>query len=133
MLTKPAGRPFGKHVRSLRRARGMTQDVLAERCGLSADTVRRLEAGTFSPSLDTLKKLCNGLDLRVSTLFESFELGQRDEAREIVDLLAGRSARDLALATRVLRAMFDELDGIPLAVGSPGVSPDDDGVEDAAE
>jgi transcriptional regulator with XRE-family HTH domain len=133
MLTNPAGRPFGKHVRSLRRARGMTQDVLAERCGLSADTVRRLEAGTFSPSLDTLKKLCNGLDLRVSTLFESFELGQRDEAREIVDLLAGRCARDLALATRVLRAMFDELDGIPLAVGNPGVSPDDDEVEDAAE
>ena len=65
---------FGKHVRSLRRARGLTQEVLAERSGLSADTVRRLEHGSFSPSLVTLNKLCVGLDLRLSSLFESFEL-----------------------------------------------------------
>src|SRR5690606_31169914 len=69
------GRPFGQHVRSLRRARGMTQEVLAERSRLSADTIRRLEHGSFSPSLDTLKKLCTGLSLPLSRLFESFELG----------------------------------------------------------
>ncbi|HLT35877.1 MAG TPA: helix-turn-helix transcriptional regulator, partial [Enhygromyxa sp.] len=49
-----SGRPFGRHVRSLRRARGMTQEVLAQRSGLSADTIRRLEHGSFSPSLETL-------------------------------------------------------------------------------
>ena len=90
----------------------MTQEALAERSGLSADTIRRLEHGSFSPSLDTLRKLCSGLDLMLSTLFESYELGARNEARELVDLLASRSPRDLVLATRVLRALFDELDGI---------------------
>lgn len=68
---------FGEHIRSLRRARGLTQEAVAERSGLSVDTVRRLEAGTFSPSLDTLRKLCAGLDLMLSTLFESYELGER--------------------------------------------------------
>lgn len=106
------GRSFGRHVRSLRRARGMTQEVLAERCGLSADTIRRLEHGSFSPSLDTLRKLCAGLDLMLSTLFESYELGARNEARELIDLLSSRGPRELVLATRVLRALFDELDGI---------------------
>jgi transcriptional regulator with XRE-family HTH domain len=89
----------------------MTQEVLAERCGLSADTIRRLEHGSFSPSLDTLRKLCGGLDLMLSTLFESYELGARNEARELIDLLATRGPRELVLATRVLRALFDELDG----------------------
>jgi transcriptional regulator with XRE-family HTH domain len=112
------GRSFGRHVRSLRRARGMTQEVLAERCGLSADTIRRLEHGSFSPSLDTLRKLCGGLDLMLSTLFESYELGARNEARELIDLLATRGPRELVLATRVLRALFDELDGIT-AVTTP--------------
>lgn len=107
-----SGRSFGRHVRSLRRARGMTQEVLAERCGLSADTIRRLEHGSFSPSLDTLRKLCAGLDLMLSTLFESYELGARNEARELIDLLSSRGSRELVLATRVLRALFDELDGI---------------------
>ncbi|HLT37925.1 MAG TPA: helix-turn-helix transcriptional regulator [Enhygromyxa sp.] len=106
------GRNFGRHVRSLRRARGMTQEVLAERSGLSADTIRRLEHGSFSPSLETLRKLCMGLDLMLSTLFESYELGARNESRELVDLLATRTPRELMMATRVLRALFDELDGI---------------------
>lgn len=88
----------------------MTQEVLAERSGLSADTIRRLEHGSFSPSLETLRKLCSGLDLQLSTLFESYELGARDEARELVDLLTSRSTQELVLATRVLQALFDELD-----------------------
>ena len=109
------GRKFGRHVRSLRRARGLTQEVLAERSGLSADTIRRLEHGSFSPSLETLRKLCVGLDLQLSTLFEAFELGARNESRELVDLLAFRTSRELVLATRVLRALFDELDAMTVA------------------
>jgi transcriptional regulator with XRE-family HTH domain len=106
------GRNFGRHVRSLRRARGMTQEILAARSGLSADTIRRLEHGSFSPSLETLRKLCMGLDLMLSTLFESFELGARIESRELADLLATRTPRELAMATRVLRMLFDEIDGL---------------------
>jgi transcriptional regulator with XRE-family HTH domain len=129
------GRSFGRHVRSLRRARGMTQEVLAERCGLSADTIRRLEHGSFSPSLDTLRKLCGGLDLMLSTLFESYELGARNEARELIDLLATRGPRELVLATRVLRALFDELDGItavttPEPVSAPPIEDELDDDED---
>jgi transcriptional regulator with XRE-family HTH domain len=101
---------FGRHIRSLRRARGQTQEVLAQRSGLSADTIRRLEHGSFSPSLATLRKLCGGLDLQLSTLFESFELGARNESRELADLLATRTPRELVLAARVLRALFDDLD-----------------------
>jgi transcriptional regulator with XRE-family HTH domain len=106
------GTRFGQHVRSLRHARGLTQEQLAQRSGLSADTIRRLEHGSFSPSLETLRKLCIGLELRLSTLFESYELGPRNESRELADLLASRTPRELALATRVLRALFDELDAI---------------------
>ena len=108
-------RSFGRHVRSLRRARGLTQQSLAARCGLSTDTIRRLEHGSFSPSLDTLQKLCNGLDLMLSTLFESFELRRRDEVRELIDLLSKRSPKEVALATRMLRALFDELDKLKRA------------------
>jgi transcriptional regulator with XRE-family HTH domain len=103
---------FGRHVRSLRRARGLTQEVLAERSGLSADTIRRLEHGAFSPSLETLRKLCLGLDLMLSTLFESYELGARNESRELADLLASRTPRELVFATRILRSLFAELDAM---------------------
>ncbi|MFO7566249.1 MAG: helix-turn-helix transcriptional regulator [Enhygromyxa sp.] len=113
-------RQFGRHIRSLRRVRGLTQEVLAERSGLSADTIRRLEHGSFSPSLETLRKLCIGLDLMLSTLFESFELGARDESRELIDLLGSRSPRELTMATMVLRALFDELDAIAAEAAAEG-------------
>jgi transcriptional regulator with XRE-family HTH domain len=112
---------FGWFVKRLRRARGLTQEQLADRCGLSSDTIRRLEHGAFSPSLDTLTKLCEGLSLSLSTLFSAFELAERDDAREITDLLASRPPREYQLVYRVLRTLFNELDR-----QSPMDEPDDD-------
>jgi transcriptional regulator with XRE-family HTH domain len=105
-------RSFGRHIRSLRRARGLTQEVLAERCKLSPDTIRRLEQGSFSPSLITIQKIGSGFNLMISSLFESFELGARDEQRALIDLISCRSPREIELALRVLRSLFDELDGV---------------------
>jgi transcriptional regulator with XRE-family HTH domain len=108
-LPGPEERRFGRHVRSLRRARGATQEVLAARSGVSADTIRRLEHGSFSPSLDTLIKLCKGLSLSLSTFFESFELGgDGDLSRELSDLLATRTADEIKLAIRVVQVLLDE-------------------------
>ncbi|WP_106392274.1 helix-turn-helix domain-containing protein [Enhygromyxa salina] len=98
---------FGRHIRSLRRARGMTQEVLAEKSRLAADTIRRLEHGSFSPSLDTLRKACNGLGIRISTLFESFEIGERDVGRELVDALSGLTERELAIVAGIVRTLRD--------------------------
>jgi len=89
----------------------LTQEVLAARSELSADTVRRLEHGSFSPSLDTLLKLCGGLSLAVSTLFESFELyGSSGLGRQLSDLLGTRTEREILLAIRVLQVLFHDLD-----------------------
>lgn len=101
---------FGKHCRSLRRARGITQDALAQRSKLSADTIRRIEHGSFSASIDTLRKLCAGLGVAPSTLFESFELGRTDERRELFDLIANCDAATLVLVTRLVRTLLDELE-----------------------
>lgn len=65
---------FGLHIRACREARGQTQAVLADRSGLSVETIQRIERGRFSPSLDTLRRLAGGLELELSTLFEGFEL-----------------------------------------------------------
>ena len=88
----------------------MTQEQLAEKSGVAVDTVRRLEAGSFSPSLDTLIKVGAGMSLRLSTMFESCELGATERPCELADLLASRSPQDLDLASRVLRLLFDELE-----------------------
>ena len=99
---------FGNHVRRLRNSRKLTQEELAERSELSVDAIRRIERGGFSPSLDTLGKLSDGLDVSLKTLFQSFGRERSDRVAEICDYLACRSGREVQLAWRVIQAMFED-------------------------
>lgn len=83
-------------------ARGLTQEALAERADLACDTVRRLEHGSFSPSLDTLAKLVVGLDSSLATLFAALEGSDDATAREILGTAKRMTGPELALAVRVL-------------------------------
>ena len=100
-------RRFGGHVRQLRTARSITQDNLAERSGLSVDTVRRIESGSISPSLDTMSKLANGLNVSVATLFQGLDGGRRNEVSELCDYLSDKPAAQVRLAFEVLRQLFE--------------------------
>ncbi len=73
----------------------LTQEVLAERCDLSVDAVRRIERGGFSPSLTTIGKRAIGLEVTFAMLLAGFERGRRNELTEIADLLATRTAREV--------------------------------------
>lgn len=102
---------FGMHVRGLRKARGMTQEVLGRCAALSSDTIRRLETGTFSPSLVTLEKLAGGLDLRLSTIFEGYEVGSVERRREFEDLVGGLSEEEVEMVMEVIRAVLKATKG----------------------
>ena len=47
-----------------RKALGLSQEALAEKCGLSSDTVYRAENGLVIPTKETLEKLETGLEMR---------------------------------------------------------------------
>jgi transcriptional regulator with XRE-family HTH domain len=99
---------FGTHIRSLRVSRRLTQEQLAEDADLSVDAIRRIERGAFSPSLETVRKLCNGLKVSMRTLFQGMERPRRNDVAELCDFLEARSPREVQQAWRVVRALFDE-------------------------
>lgn len=88
----------------------MTQEQLAERCGLSADTIRRVENGSLSPSLMTLTKLSAGLALSLSSIFAAIEETPGEDLRQLVDLVATMDVREQRRAIRIIRALLDEPD-----------------------
>ena len=61
---------FGKNVTRLRRARGLTQEDLAERAGISARYAQSLEAGEYFPTLPTLVRLREKLGAAWDDLFK---------------------------------------------------------------
>lgn len=111
----PRVRRFGRMVRSLRRARGFTQETLAEFAELSADTVRRLEQGAFSPSLDTLFKLVAGLRLDLATLFAAFDMPDRAAEHEITIMAHGLTKAEIDVALRVLGLLTELLTAVARA------------------
>lgn len=53
---------LGMRVRTLRQQMGLTQEVLAEKVGISASFMGHIERGTRVASLETLVALCNTLN-----------------------------------------------------------------------
>ena len=54
---------FGKLLTSIRRAKGLTQAELSEKCGVSARTIQRIENGTVTPRSFTVKALSEALSV----------------------------------------------------------------------
>jgi len=60
-------------VNSVREARahaGITQEVLAEKCGVSRQTIIALEKNGYEPSLGLALRLCREFGLPAEGLFE---------------------------------------------------------------
>lgn len=66
---------FGGVVREARLARGLSQEALAERCGVDRKSISRMETGAFSPRLDNVFNVAAALDIPVSELFEAIGKG----------------------------------------------------------
>ena len=57
-------------LKQLRANRGITQEALAKKAGLSRVYVARLETGKQDPTLTTLTKLAKALKVKVGRLLE---------------------------------------------------------------
>ncbi len=61
---------FKNRLESLRRGKGLSQNDLANACGVSITTFRRWEWGTQEPRLSELRKLAKALEISLPELLE---------------------------------------------------------------
>ena len=64
------GERMAKRLKTLRRRRGLTQEALAAKAGLSRTYLARLETARQDPTLSTLVKLAKALGVPVTALLE---------------------------------------------------------------
>lgn len=57
-------------LRQLREKRGMTQEHLAEKAGISRGYLARLETARQDPTLSTLEKIAKALRVKVAKLLD---------------------------------------------------------------
>jgi len=59
---------FGKHLQKLREAKGLTTRQFAYEADISHSSVGRLEAGLSNPTLTTLIKIADALEIDLNIL-----------------------------------------------------------------
>ena len=64
-------RDVGRRLAELRAARGWTQEIFAERLGVTSRYLARLEAGKQNLTIHRLAWLANELAVRVADLFDA--------------------------------------------------------------
>lgn len=66
---------FGLRVAELRRGLGISQEELADRCGIHRTYIGSVERGEKSPTLNTVGKIARGLRSTVPDFFKDMETG----------------------------------------------------------
>jgi transcriptional regulator with XRE-family HTH domain len=111
MRQKPSKlvRTVRQRIRELRRERGLTQEELCERAGISVDAISRIESGNRTPSLVTIERIADALGVSPAALFEGAPPAparpQPEPLRRVVSLLQVHPEPVLLLAENVITAL----------------------------
>lgn len=62
---------LGKKITELRKAKGLTQEELVDKCNLNVRTLRRIEAGEVTPRTYTIRTIFAALDFSIPEILES--------------------------------------------------------------
>ncbi len=63
--------PINNHIRRFRFERGeMTQEALAQACGVTRQTIIALEAGRYAPSLELAFRIARTFGVNVEDVFQ---------------------------------------------------------------
>lgn len=64
---------FGKLIATKRKELGISQEELGFRCGVHRTYVGAIERGEKSPTLTTIEKLSEGLNISIANLWEALK------------------------------------------------------------
>lgn len=98
---------LGRRIKELRKTRGLSQDELSEKVDIDPKHLSRIEVGRGFPSLDTLEKIANALNVEMKDFFEFDH--EAKSAKELMKTLEGLAKEtddaSLRLLVKVARAV----------------------------
>lgn len=71
----------GRILKELREKKGLTQEVVSGLAGVARTHLAMIESGMRNPKVDTLWRICEVLDLRLSDLLRQVEEKTEEKAR----------------------------------------------------
>ncbi|MFI3326664.1 MAG: helix-turn-helix transcriptional regulator [Clostridia bacterium] len=86
---------IGKRIQSARENAGLSQEQLAENADISHTFMTKIECGNRTPSLETLVKICNALNVSADTLLmDVLDKGYEIKASMLSSLMQNATKRE---------------------------------------
>lgn len=106
---KEFARSLGRAIADARRAKGLTQEKLADVIGIEQESISRLERGVTLPSLSRLMRIADVLAVPIASLIRSSSGRSVDQAQDLVEKLNELSGEDRAWVRRWVEEMCAKL------------------------
>jgi len=101
---------FSKRIRDMRQLRGVSQEQLALKAGINVSFLGQIERGTKKPTIDTIDKLLEALDISYQEFFD-FE-SDVNQGSAVIDKiiyeLKPRSVEEQQLIYDLMRKIFSQ-------------------------
>ncbi len=111
----------GRRMRELRRLRGLSQEELAERAGLTLEAISRAERGRSEITISSLVQVCEAMGLHLSEFFArhappAAAAPQSRAAARLLSLIEDVPDAELRRVLAIMKLVLQP----PLGKGKPG-------------
>jgi len=100
---------LGKKIREIRKKKKFTQEELAWKTGVSPNFIGLIERGQKSPSLETLIKIGEVLEVPVSTFFENLKYPIKEEdilTKKVSSIVKEGSEKEKKIIYQIVKSII---------------------------
>ncbi len=103
-------RAIGEQIRKMRKAKGLTQDQLAEKSGVGVTHISHIETGKSVPSLEMIIKLVNAFECSADELL-CVEVKKAVELRNnwLTELVEDCSSLEIKMIANIILALKNSM------------------------
>ncbi len=104
---------IGQKIRKYRKAKGMSQEQLAEKTNISVTHLSHIETGNTKLSLPVFVDIANTLEVQTDDLLTDETSGRANAINELSDILNSCSTKEIRIITEIVTATktaFDKYD-----------------------
>ena len=103
---------LGERVRQKRKDCHLSQETLAEKVGISVNTVSRIEGGQAAISIEIFIKLVEVLGADANELLGKNPEGDRNPAHKMVSRVLNLQPKEQKIVIQTISALMDGIEGI---------------------
>ena len=101
---------IGQKIRKYRKAKGMSQEYLAEKAGISVTHMSHIETGNTKLSLPVFVDIARALNIQTDDLLTDEYAGKTIVTKELEEVLINCSAQEVRIILDIVRSLKIALD-----------------------